>query len=139
MQIFKLILKIFLTILVWFGIACLSFGIFLYCYDIIDSIRLPIAEYANQAIHRISFGRFLNVGVILVLFCGLIARPRYLWPVLLGIGVIFSIVETVAVAYSPIISTANFQWLGQYLIGIVCIIEGLVIRWFKRRQTNEGF
>ena len=77
-------------------------------------------------------------GALLVLISGLIAKPKYMWPVLVITGIIY-LYNAIIMVSSPHDLTGNTDILVPLssAVCIICLVEGLIILWLRRRQQNS--
>ena len=107
--------------------------------QVFELTQYPIITTPYEVIiERPAFTWMIISGAILALVGGLIARPRYLWPVLIVSGTAYSILALIDIfkvylslgilGSSPII----------LLVGIVCVIEGLLVHRFRKRLSLKA-
>jgi hypothetical protein len=126
-----------MSVLAWLGIWGVVLGIYLSGNQIVD--RFSLFESPNQIIEGVAFAWFVISCVILTLLGGLISKPRYLWPVLVVIGIIYCIYALIDILFEylfPERIPILLKWC--LLPGIICVLEGLFIRWFRKRQNPES-
>jgi hypothetical protein len=137
-------MRIFLTIL-----ACLGLVLVL-----IAALPALFATFLNLISEPTDFGKVLNqivimgyypgaLGVLLVLIGGLITRPRYLWIVLITIGLIHAIsfLEVHVYIFWPPSHPIGMSMLRFLLLtspGIICIIEGIIIRMIEKKKGEAA-
>jgi hypothetical protein len=132
------ILKTIVAAIAWISIIWFIFGILELSSQVISSIRFPIVYTPGMIIERAAFGWVIISGVVLALIAGFIAKPRFMWPVLVVSGTICSILALIQFSYEYSIP-ASFSVFVWYLIcGIVCISEGLLLRWFRIKQKAKA-
>jgi hypothetical protein len=128
------------------GIALIVLGIIGISWTAVSYLQSSAYSWSQPLAHEwdglpFVMGLLVSIpGLILVLIGGIIARPRYLWPVLVAIGLIFCIIATIATTTPPI-KKQDYEiagLIGRSLLfsfpGILCIIEGIVIFWLRRKR-----
>ncbi len=126
-----------MSVLAWLGVFGVILGIYLSGNQIVD--RFSLLESPNQIIEGLAFAWFVTACLILILLGGLIAKPRYLWPVLVVIGIIFCIYALIDILFEylfPERIPILLKW--RLILGIICVLEDSFIRWFRRRQNPES-
>jgi hypothetical protein len=117
-----------LSVLAWIGIVFLIIAIQeiakITILDIIDPYRARVESpgYATT---------FILFGVLFSTVGGLIGRPRFMWSVMVVLGVIYLILRTIDYVacnyYFPQHSKEIIDLFVNLSPGIVCIIVGLII------------
>jgi hypothetical protein len=142
-------LKTGMTFLAYTGIAMIVLGIIGVSWTAASYLQSSAYSWTQPLAHEwdglpLGLGFLVSIpGLILVLIGGMIARPRYLGPVLVATGLIFCISATIAIATPPIkkqdyeLSGVIINSIVISLPGIICIIEGIVILWLRRKRKTE--
>jgi hypothetical protein len=138
-------MKVVLTAVAWLGLLVILGGTY---FSFLTSIRVfPAGLLWNRfgpfgEMGELGFGYAFFIGCIgtfLALIGGLIAQPRYLWVGLVIVGSIYII------SFLEFIIAINFYYPEHrmafiilesvsVLPGVVCIIEGIIIRWLRKRH-----
>ena len=141
-------LKIVSTILTWLGVIILVAGIYLVSLTAITHINSSAGSFNQPYVHEWKWAGALvgaglgTIGIVLTL-PRLFSRPRFLWPVLVALGILICILAVILVCI-PSIMTGDYKiqqliW-GSFmssLPGIFCVFEGVIIRWLRRRQNRK--
>jgi hypothetical protein len=149
MKKFLSVLKIISTILAWLGVIILISGIYIVSLTAVPYVMSAIQSFHDPYVNEWTWlgalgGASLGAtGIVLTLF-GLFSRPRFLWPVLVILGILICIFAVILVCI-PGIKMGDYEIqqliLGSFmssLPGIFCIVEGLIIRWLRRRQNRKS-
>ncbi len=146
------------AILGWFGIALLIFGALLASLSVRAYIEAPEAAWSGKIIDyfmlagaQLSLGFAASlVGVVFALTGGLIAKPRFLWIVLVSVGFVYSISYVIIATFSSFKTLAyqNMGWVDIIWIiiartirlvpGIASIIGGMIIRKLEIRNKKTN-
>jgi hypothetical protein len=124
-------MKTLMATVAWFGIFLLIFGVIIYSDQVIDSLRFYRIITPGMIVDGPAFEWFTILGTLFVLVGGLTSRPHFQWPVLVIAGVIYIVLALINISYEYLFTSNGLSFL---IIGLVCIIEGLLIRWVRRRE-----
>ncbi len=105
-------------------------------------VRPPIGHFDQFWQHLVWL--WCLAGLILASIGGLIGRPRYFWPLFMALGAVYAISSCIVMLAenrygSPSRIALMTLWITSP--GIVFIIEGLIIRYLRRRSqmVNVNF
>lgn len=143
MKILKMFLKVVMTGIAWIGILCIIFSIFGYAQRIYYLYNWHTLVPGSVVKHITGYTWVGIIGVILAIFGGLITRPLLFWQVLVACGVASILLALYGISMEKIGSQPIFiifKYISIFLLpGAACIIEGLVIRWLRRKQVKARF
>jgi hypothetical protein len=131
----KTSLKILMTAVAWLGMFWFMVGIFALGSHVYYSIRFPIIYTPGLIIDGPAFDWVILSGAILALIGGLIARPRFLWPVLVISGATCSIFALIGIIPEHLLPGGISISITRWALGLFCIIGGVIIRWLRRSQN----
>jgi hypothetical protein len=126
-------MKLILTVIAWLGIFILIIFFYFYSNQVIDTIRLFRIITPDMIVDPPAFGWVIFGGTLFALIGGLTARPHLVWPILVIVGVIYSALAIINISLKYLFPSSGLMYL---IIGLVCIIEGLLIRWFRIRKQK---
>jgi hypothetical protein len=127
MKTLKIAITAFTTAIAWIGVLIMILGILVFGDQVIDFIRFPVIMHGDGSA---TLWIFL-IGLLLVLIGGFTAKPSFLWLVLVIIGIIFTVLTLIDISYQGL--------LGYIVIpGLVCMADGLLILWLKRKQKIKA-
>ncbi len=136
-------LKIFFTIVACLGLLLVLLAAAPASFITLDFLRAP-ASFGRHLGFGIDFLFFWGwypavLGVLLALIGGLIARPRYLWIPLVAVGLVHLLSFTGEYVYivreaGNLVRHPIFKMTQTVAPGLVCIIEGIIVRKLRVRS-----
>jgi hypothetical protein len=138
MKILKLTFREIMIAMAWIGSIWFIIGILAFSNQVVNFIKFPISYTPGMIIERAAVGWMIISGTILALIGGLIARPRYLWPVLGVSGGICFIFALVYISYDYLLTGTFSSFLLYMVSGIACVIGGSIIRWLRMKEKVKS-
>ena len=136
-------MKVVLAAVAWLGLLVVLGGTyfsFLLSISVFPTgIEGPFGPFGEMGLLGVGYAVFFGcIGTFLALVGGLVAQPRYLWIGLVIVGSIYIISLFEFFAISFLYNELSIFEGALALPGVVCIIEGIIIRWLrKRRKSSE--
>jgi hypothetical protein len=128
-------LKLTMNVIAWLSMFWIIWGIYIFGYHVIDSIRFPTVYYPGMIIDGPIYGFVILSGVVVALISGLIARPRFFWPVMIIAGTtcfILALLNMIPLYWRFGTITGSILFC---MLGLFCVIGGGLIRWLRIRQN----
>jgi hypothetical protein len=127
-------LKMGMSVLAWVGICFWIVGVAFLAIETISLIRHPALPPYPPVPARPNISLYSSlVGIGLTSVGGIIGKPRYVWPVLVLLGIIYCVFLIVRIN----LPSPYFISIRQIYPGVFSIVIGLIIYWLRYRKTNK--
>jgi hypothetical protein len=122
-------LKIFMTVIAYLGITLVILGTIMATWTSIYNLKYD-SEWTGLPGLPAFLGILISIpGVLLALIGGLIARPRYIWFILIIVGIVYCIIIVIA-------TSTLVVHLVTSIPGVICIIEGFIILYLGKKKPT---